>query len=94
MAVHLSRGCAAGPSKADTLLLSYQTTPRTQRTLPARPAPPLTRIARLLRPQAGGRWLVVHGRAARPEDIFFLCEAGAEAVAGIGGAAGRVFSCR
>ena len=82
------------PSKAETLLPSYQTTPRTPRTLPARPAPPLTRNARLLRAQAGGRQLVVDAQAARPRDFFFRREAGPQAVGRAGGRAGRVYGGR
>ena len=56
-AVSMSRGCAGVPSKAETLLPSYQTTPRTLRSPPVgvRPAPALTRTARLPREQAVGR---------------------------------------
>ena len=82
------------PSKAETLLLSYQTIPRTPRTLPAHPAPPQTRTARLLRAQAMGQQLVVDGQAVRPKDLFFRRGAGPQAVAGAAGAAGRVYGGR
>ena len=60
-AVRSSRGCAAVPLTAETLLPSYQTTPRTPRTLPVRPAPPLTLAAHISHTQAvvvedGGGW--------------------------------------
>ena len=61
MAVHSSRGCAYGPLTPETLLPSYQTTTRTPRTLPVRPAPPLTLAAHISYAQAvvvedGGGW--------------------------------------
>ena len=92
--VSMSRGCAGVPSKAETLLPSYQTTPCTPRSPPVRPAPPLTRTARLPREQAVGRWLVVDGQAARPKDIFILCGAGGQFVGRAGGEEGAVCSRR
>ena len=80
------------PSKAETLLPSYQTTPRTQRALPIRPAPPLPLTARLPCAQAVARWLLVDAQAARPRDTFNLREAGAQAVGRGGGRDGRVFN--
>ena len=87
----MSRGCAGVPSKAETLLPSYQTTPRTPRSPPVRPAPPLTRTARLPREQAVGQWVVVDGQAARPKDLYILRGAGAQFVGRAGGEDGAVF---
>ena len=82
------------PSKAETLLPSYQTNPCTPRSPPVRPAPPLTRTARLPREQAVGRWLVVDRQAAWPKDIFILRGAGAQFVGRAGGEDGAVCSRR
>ena len=87
MAVHSSRGCAAGPLTPETLLPSYQTTPRTLHTLPVRPAPPLTLAAHISRAQAVVSRMAADGLLARPKDLLNLHGAGAQGVGRGGGQA-------
>ena len=84
------------PSTPETLLPSYQTTPRTPRTLPVRPAPPFTLAACVLCAPGCGvcGWQQVSGQG-RTEDVFNGAEARQQSVGRVDGAAAATFShCR
>ena len=89
-AVSMSRGCAGVPSKAETLPLSYQTTPDFASTPSLSPLPPLTHIAHVPCGQRYAFRMAVGGAAAGPTNLFFLPGAGDPVVGHGGGGYGRL----
>ena len=91
-AVQGSRRLVGRVSNAETLPLSYQSTPHFIRTPSLHQMPPLTLAAHAPCRQRYASRMVTAGRAARPKDIFYLHVAGGQVVGSAGGADGVLFS--